>query len=54
LGWQSSFIIYSLVILPPAAFFFAGLAKRVLPITIASLVFLVFHFAVTLESFPLW
>ncbi|HBG10338.1 MAG: hypothetical protein ACOX46_12120 [Limnochordia bacterium] len=53
-GVQNDFIVYSLVVLPPLSFFCAGLAKRVAVISVTSLIFLVFHCAVTLENFPLW
>ena len=45
-------IIYAMVVLPPIAFFCAGVAERVYPISGVSAVFLVFHLFVTLENFP--
>ena len=47
-------VIYAMVILPPAAFFCAGTAQKVYPVSAASAVFLLFHLAVALENFPLW
>lgn len=40
-------------ILPPFAFFSAGLAEKVYPVSAASALFLVFHLLVTLENFPI-
>jgi len=45
-------IIYAMVVLPPIAFFCAGVAERIYPISGISAVFLVFHLLVTLENFP--
>ena len=53
-GFQPLPVIYAMVILPPAAFFFAGTAQKVYPVSAASVVFLLFHLAVALENFPLW
>ena len=52
-GIQPDAVIYAMVILPPAAFFSAGLAKKVYPISAASALFLVFHMLVALENFPI-
>jgi len=46
-------IIYLMVIIPPIAFFFAGMAEKVYPISILSLIFLFFHLSVALENFPI-
>ncbi len=46
-------VIYAMVILPPAAFFFAGAAEKVYPISVASILFVTFHLAVAFENFPL-
>jgi len=46
-------IIYLMVVIPPLAFLFAGLAEKVYPISIISLVFLFFHLSVALENFPI-
>lgn len=54
IGIEHNALIYAMVVLPPIAFFLAGLAQRIRLISVLSLVFLVFHFAVTLENFPLW
>jgi len=50
---QYLLIIYMMVILPPIAFFFAGIAKKVYLISGASIVFLIFHLAVAAENFPI-
>jgi hypothetical protein len=47
-------LIYAMVLLPPIAFFCAGLAERVYPISITSAAFAVFHLLVALENFPIW
>ncbi|MCK9524572.1 MAG: hypothetical protein M0R49_01410 [Limnochordia bacterium] len=52
-GMQGNVVIYSMVVLPPIAFFLAGIAKRVSIISIAAMLFVVFHILVTLENFPL-
>jgi hypothetical protein len=52
-GLQSNPIIYAMVILPPVAFFSAGLAADIWPVSAVSAVFLVFHLLVALENFPL-
>ena len=46
-------IIYAMVVLPPIAFFCAGIAEKVYPISGASVAFLVFHSMVALENFPI-
>jgi hypothetical protein len=43
-----------MVVLPPIAFFFAGIAEKVYPISVASVIFLIFHLAVVLENFPIF
>ena len=53
-GVQTNAVLYPMVLLPPVAFFCAGLAEKVLPVSAASAVFLVFHLAVALENYPLW
>ena len=50
---QSNAVIYTMVVLPPIAFFCAGLAGKVWPVSAASVLFLVFHLAVALENFPI-
>jgi len=52
-GVQPNPVIYAMVILPPIAFFNAGVAKKVWPISAASTLFLVFHLLVALENFPI-
>jgi len=52
-GVQPNALLYAMVVLPPAAFFCAGLAGKVWPISAASAVFVVFHLAVALENYPL-
>ena len=47
-------MIYAMVILPPVAFFCAGVAERVYPISAVSVVFLGFHIAVAMENFPIF
>jgi hypothetical protein len=47
-------VIYAMVVLPPVAFFCAGAAEKVYPISMVSVVFLVFHLAVALENFPVF
>ena len=47
-------VIYAMVILPPAAFFCAGLAEKVYPISAVSAVFLGFPLAVAMENFPIF
>lgn len=47
-------VIYAMVILPPVAFFCAGIAEKVYPISVVSAVFLAFHIAVALENFPIF
>ena len=46
-------VVYAMVILPPVAFFCAGIAEKVYPISAASAVFLAFHLAVALENYPI-
>lgn len=46
-------VIYAMVALPPAAFFCAGIAEKVYPISAVSVVFLAFHLTVALENFPI-
>ena len=52
-GTQPYPVIYAMVILPPAAFFSAGVAEKVWPISAASVIFLIFHLLVALENFPI-
>ncbi len=52
-GIQPLPVIYAMVILPPIAFFSAGIAGRIWPVSVASVVFMVFHLLVALENFPL-
>lgn len=52
-GMQGNLVLYSMVVLPPVAFFLAGLAKKVSIISVTALLFVVFHVLVTLENFPL-
>ena len=52
-GVQPYLVIYTMVILPPVAFFSAGIAEKVWPVSVASAVFLVFHLLVALENFPI-
>ena len=52
-GVQPVPVIYAMVVLPPVAFFSAGVAEKVWPISALSVVFLGFHLAVALENFPL-
>lgn len=52
-GLQCNVVIYSMVVLPPIAFFLAGMAKKVPIISIAASLFVIFHVLVTLENFPL-
>jgi len=47
-------VIYAMVILPPAAFFCAGTAQKVYPVSSASVLFLMFHLAVAMENFPVF
>jgi len=53
LGIQPNPVIYAMVILPPVAFFSAGAAEKIWPVSAASAVFLAFHLLVALENFPL-
>lgn len=53
-GVQPLIVIYAMVILPPVAFFCAGAAEKVYPISIVSVVFLALHLAVALENFPVF
>ena len=46
-------VIYAMAALPPVAFFCAGVAEKVYPISVVSAVFLTFHMAVALENFPI-
>ena len=52
MGIQPNTVIYAMVIIPPVAFFTAGLAERVWPVSAASTLFLGFHLAVALENYP--
>lgn len=52
-GIQPTPIIYAMVILPPVAFFCAGVAQRTWPVPVISVVFLAFHLLVAFENFPL-
>ena len=52
-GAQTNLIIYSMVVLPPVAFFSAGAAKKVWLISFTAIVFLVFHLLVAVENFPI-
>ena len=52
-GTQPLPIIYAMVVLPPMAFFSAGMAEKVWPISAVSAVFLLIHLAVALENFPI-
>ena len=54
LGIQPDFVIYAMVVLPPVAFFCAGMAKKVWPVSAAAGLFLVFHLLVAAENFPLF
>ena len=53
-GVQANPVLYLMVVLPPVAFFLAGVAQRVWPISAASVVFLVFHLLVALENYPVF
>ena len=53
-GVQPLLVIYAMVILPPVAFFSAGISKKVWLISVASALFLVFHLLVILENFPIY
>jgi hypothetical protein len=46
-------VIYAMVVLPPIAFFCAGLAEKVYPVSVASAAFVVFHLLVAFENFPI-
>jgi len=50
---QPLLLIYAMVVVPPIAFFCAGVAEKVYPISGVSAVFLVFHLLVALENFPI-
>jgi len=52
-GIQATPVIYAMVLLPVTAFFFAGVAEKVTPISAVSAAFLAFHALVALENFPL-
>jgi len=52
-GVQPLPVIYAMVVLPPVAFFGAGISKKVWLISAASALFLVFHLLVALENFPI-
>ena len=54
MGIQPDLLIYSMVALPPIAFFSAGVAEKVWPIPAISAAFLVFHLLVAAENFPIW
>jgi hypothetical protein len=45
-------VIYAMVVLPPLAFFLAGIAKKVYLIAAVSFIFLGFHLTVALENYP--
>jgi hypothetical protein len=47
-------VIYAMVILPPIAFFCAGIAEKVYPISAVSVVLLAFHLTTALENFPIF
>ena len=53
-GVQPDLVIYAMVVLPPVAFCSAGLAEKVYPISVASILFLVFHLLVAIENFPIF
>ncbi|MCL2698489.1 MAG: hypothetical protein FWE74_10485 [Oscillospiraceae bacterium] len=44
-------LIFAMVVLPPIAFFCAGIAKKVYLISVVSTVFLIFHITVATENF---
>ena len=52
-GIQNNAVLYLMVILPPVAFFCAGLAGKVWATSSASTVFLVFHMLVALGNYPI-
>ena len=52
-GIQPDAVLYAMVILPPVAFFCAGLAEKVWPVSAVSTVFLAFHLAVALDNYPI-
>ncbi|MDR1676245.1 MAG: hypothetical protein LBR86_07245 [Tannerella sp.] len=52
-GIQPNPLIYAMVVLPPVAFFCAGVAEKVYPVSAASVLFLVFHLTTALENFPI-
>ena len=52
-GVQPLPVIYAMVVLPPIAFFSAGVSKKVWLISAASALFLIFHMLVALENFPI-
>ena len=52
-GFQPNPVIYAMVILPPVAFFCAGIAAKVWPIWLTSMLFAGFHALVALENFPI-
>ena len=52
-AYQPLSVIYAMVILPPIAFFCAGLAEKVYPISVVSVLFLLFHLAVAMKNFPI-
>jgi len=52
-GVQYNAVLYPMVLLPPLAFFCAGLTEKVWPISAASAAFLVFHTMVALENYPM-
>ena len=45
-------IIYAMCALPPVAFFCAGIAERVYPVSAVSAAFFAFHLLVALENYP--
>jgi hypothetical protein len=46
-------VIYAMVVLPPIAFFCAGLAEKAYPVSAISTAFAVFHLLVAFENFPI-
>ena len=52
-GIQANPVLYAMVLLPVTAFFLAGVAEKVYPISAVSAAFFVFHALVALENFPI-
>jgi len=52
-GIQPNLLLYAMCVLPPVAFFSAGIAGKVWPISAASVIFLAFHLAVAFENYPI-